>query len=124
MEEEFNGRAEKESRGALWQKSATKSKVIRVRVDNRRSSSIVLDLQVQEKGVSCRRQPGQEVVSLWKWRKLSWCECKEKTEEKVVQPREAKVQQSGVWVGDPESAAKEGGSQMEVRRTFEMLREV
>jgi len=110
MEEEFNGRAEKESKGALWQKSATRSKVIRVRIDNRRSNSIVLDLQVQEKGVSYRRQPGKEVVPLWKWRKLSWYGCKEKTEEKVAWPRETKVQQSGVRVGDPESTAKEGGS--------------
>jgi len=41
-----------------------------------------------------------------------------------VQPREAKVQQSGTWSGKPESAAREWGSQKEVRRTFKMLREV
>jgi len=45
-------------------------------------------------------------------------------EEKVAQPREAKAQQGGVWSGEPESTAKEGGSQQEVRRTFKMLREV
>jgi len=64
------------------------------------------------------------VIPLWKWRKLSWCRCKEKTEEKVAQPREIRAQQSGAWVGNLESAAKEGGSQREVRRTFGILREV
>jgi len=41
-----------------------------------------------------------------------------------VWPREAKAQQSGTRSEEPESAAKEGGSQKEVRRTFKMLREV
>jgi len=56
-----------------------------------------------------------------------------------VWPREAKTQQSGAWSRELESAAKEressvpterkgaareGGSQQEVRRTFKMLREV
>jgi len=45
-------------------------------------------------------------------------------EEKVVQPREAKAQRNGTRSGEPESAAREGGSQQEVRRTFKMLREV
>ena len=44
--------------------------------------------------------------------------------KKVAQPKEAKVQQSGAWSGELESAAREGGSQKEVRRTFKMLREV
>jgi len=34
------------------------------------------------------------------------------------------VQQSGARSGEPESAAREGGSRKEVRRTFKMLREV
>jgi len=38
--------------------------------------------------------------------------------------REAKAQQSSAWSGEPESAAREGGSRKEVRRTFKMLREV
>ena len=70
----------------------------------------------------------EELMEIWPNevcdRKLSWCECKEKTEEKAVRPREAKVQQSGTRARDPESTAKEGGSQREVRRTFKMLREV
>jgi len=41
-----------------------------------------------------------------------------------VQPKEVKAQQSGAQLGEPESAAKERGSQREVRRTFKMLREV
>jgi len=45
-------------------------------------------------------------------------------EEKVVRPREAKAQQSSARSGEPESAARERGSQKEVRRTFKMLREV
>ena len=70
---------------------------------------------------------------------MSWCRCKEgkewsgtrardsrsaAREEKVVQPREAKAQQSSVWSGELESTAREGGSRKEVRRTFKILREV
>jgi len=56
--------------------------------------------------------------------KIDWCECKEKTEEKAAQPRETKAQQSSAWTGDLESAAKERGTQREVRRTFKILKEV
>jgi len=38
--------------------------------------------------------------------------------------REAKVQQSGIQSGELESAAREGSSQKEIRRTFKMLRKV
>jgi len=44
--------------------------------------------------------------------------------ERAAQPREAKAQQSGAWSGEPESAAREGDSRKEIRRTFKMLREV
>ena len=44
IEEKFNRGAEEESRGALWQKSTTKSKAIRLRVGDRKSSSIILNL--------------------------------------------------------------------------------
>ena len=44
--------------------------------------------------------------------------------ERAVRPREAKAQQSSARSGEPESAAREGGSRKEVRRTFKMLREV
>ena len=42
----------------------------------------------------------------------------------MARPREAKAQQSSARSGEPECAAREGGSQQEVRRTFKMLREV
>ena len=45
-------------------------------------------------------------------------------EEKAAWPREAKAQQSGARSGEPESAAREGDSRKEIRRTFKMLREV
>jgi len=78
---------------------------------------------------------GQGVVPYWKREKMSWCGCKGKrvesgmpTErkstakvERAAQPREAKAQQSSTWSGELESAARERGSQQEVRRTFKML---
>jgi len=82
---------------------------------------------------------GQGVVPYWKREKMSWCGCKggkeqsdaqardlrsAAREEKAAWPREAKVQQSSARSGEPESAAREGGSQQEVRRTFKILREV
>jgi len=82
---------------------------------------------------------GQGVVPYWKKEKMSWCRCKggkEQSgtrardsrsvarEEKVAWPGEAKAQQSGTQSGELESAAREGGSQQEVRRTFKILREV
>jgi len=77
-----------------------------------------------EKGSHVKDNRGQGVIPFWKWKELSWCGCKGKTEGKVAQPREAKAQQSSARSGEPESAAREGGSQQEVRRTFKMLREV
>jgi len=67
---------------------------------------------------------GQGVVPYWKREKMSWCGCKEKKEEsgmpiekkstarveKAAWPREAKAQQSGARSGEPERAAREGGS--------------
>ena len=38
--------------------------IIRVGVDDRRDSSVILDLQVWRKGVSCRRQLGARSDSL------------------------------------------------------------
>ena len=42
----------------------------------------------------------------------------------AVHPKERKAQQGSTWSRKPEGAAKKGGSQREVRRTFQMLREV
>jgi len=53
-----------------------------------------------------------------------WCGCQKRKETEVVHPKRGKVQQSGAWVGVPESAAKEKGRQREVKWTFKMLREV
>jgi len=58
VEEELNGRAEKESRETLWKRRSKRGVIIRIRMDDGRSSSVVLDLQMQRKGISCRRQPG------------------------------------------------------------------
>jgi len=77
-----------------------------------------------EGGCYVEDDQGQGVVPYWKREKMSWCGCKggkEQSsvrardsrgavrEEKAVQPREAKVQQSSAWSGEPESAAREGG---------------
>ena len=83
-----------------------------------------LTCKCREKGFHVEDNQGQGVIPFWKWKELSWCGCKGKTEEKAVWSREAKVQQSGARSGGPESTAREGGSQKEVRRTFNMLREV
>ena len=77
-----------------------------------------------EKGSHVENNREQGVIPFWKWKELSWCGCKEKTEGRVAWPREAKAQQSSVQSGEPESAAREGGSQKEIRRTFKMLKEV
>jgi len=58
MEEELDKRAKKEGRGALWKRRSKRGTIIRVRVDDRRDSSVILGLQVQRKGVAYRRQPG------------------------------------------------------------------
>jgi len=58
MKEELDRRAKKEGRGALWKRRPKRDTIIGVRVDDRRDSSVVLDLQVRRKGVACRRQPG------------------------------------------------------------------
>jgi len=36
----------------------------------------------------------------------------------------AKAQQSGAWIGAPKDAARKGGGEREIRRTFKMLREM
>jgi len=53
-----------------------------------------------------------------------WYRCQKKEKKKAAHPTEGKAQQSGTQPRESESAAKEGDSQREVRRTFKMLREV
>jgi len=69
-----------------------------------------LTCKCEEKESHVKDNWGQGVIPFWKWKELSWCRCKGKTEEKVARPREAKVQQSSARSGEPESAAREGGS--------------
>jgi len=45
--------------------------IIRVRVDDRRDSSVVFDLQVQRKGSHVEDNWGQGVIPFWKWKELS-----------------------------------------------------
>jgi len=85
---------------------------------------LYLTCKCGEKGSHVEDNWGQGVIPFWKWKELSWCGCKGKTEGKAAQPREAKAQQSSARSGEPESAAREGGSRKEVRRTFKILREV
>jgi len=80
----------------------------------------------------------QRVIPFWKWKRLSWCGCKEIKErsgapterksaakvEEAARPREAKAQQSGIWSGELETAARAGGSRKKIRRTFKILREI
>jgi len=70
---------------------------------------------------------GQGTLPYWKKEKISWCGYKGKRVESGA-PTErksaAKIEQSSTQSGELESAAREGGSRKEVRRTFKMLREV
>ena len=58
MEEKLSRRVKKESRGALWKRCPRRDTIMGSRMVYERDSSIVLDLQVQREGVSCKRQPG------------------------------------------------------------------
>jgi len=85
---------------------------------------LYLTCKCREKGSHVEDNQGQGVIPFWKWKELSWCGCKGKTKGEAAWPREAKVQQCSTWSGEPKSAARERGSQKEIRRTFKMLREV
>ena len=64
----------------------------------------------------CRQKECQVEENRGQWvssDRQKWCRCQKR-----------KAQQSGIWAGVPEGAAKEGGRQREVRQTFKMLREV
>jgi len=56
IEEELSRRAKEESRGALWKRCPRKGAIIRDRVNDRGSNSLVPNMQrVQEQGISCGR---------------------------------------------------------------------
>jgi len=63
---------------------------------------------------------GQRVIS----NRQKWYRYLKTVKKKAACPLEGKAQQGSAWAGDSESAAKEGSSQREVRRTFKMLKEV
>jgi len=87
MEKELDRRAKKEGRGALWKRSPKRGAIIRVRVDDKRDSSVVLDLQVRRKGVSCRRQPGARSDPLLEVEriKLVWMQREDRREGSAAQ---------------------------------------
>jgi len=82
-------------------------------VDDRRDNSVILDLQVWKEGVLCRRQPGVRSDPLLEVERI-----------KLVWMQREDRREGGAQSGEPESTAREGGSQKKVRRTFKMLREV
>ena len=73
-----------------------------------------------KRGCYVEKNREQGVISNRKLEEMKWCGYI----EKAAQPKEVKVQQSSVQSGELESAAKEEGSQRDVRRMFKMLREV
>jgi len=67
----------------------------------------------------------QGVVKGKEWEKLKKCEeCTKERRRKAAHPTKRKTQQSGTQARDLEDAAREGGNQREVRRTFKMFKEV
>jgi len=111
MEEELDKRAKKEGRGALWKRRPKRSAIIRVRVDDRRDSSVVLNLQVRRKGVSCRRQPGARSDPLLEVERIElvWMQGEESGKRRAY--REEKRSK------DRESSAAQRGKSAAERRT-------
>jgi len=109
-EEELDGRAKKESGRALWKRHPKRGAIIRVGVDDRRDSSIILDLQVQRKGISCRRQLGARSDPLLEVEriKLVWMQREDREEGSTTQ----KGKSAAKW------------HTVRRTRTFKMLREV
>ena len=66
----------------------------------------------------------QGVIFRRKLEELKWCGCSKEERRKAVYLIEGKAQQSSTRTGALKGAAKERGSQREVRRTFKILREV
>ena len=100
MKKELDRRAKKEGRGALWKRRPKRGAIIRVRVDDRRDSSVVLDLQVQRKGVSCRRQLGARSDPLLEVEriKLVWMQGRKGTRQRASKrlKRRSKRGESGM----------------------------
>ena len=78
-----------------------------------------------QKGCYVEENQEQEVIKEKKQEELKRCgECSKKGERKAVCPTRGKAQQSSTQARDLEGAAKERGSQREVRITFQILSEV
>jgi len=98
MKEELDGRAKKESGGALWKRRPKRGVTIRVGVDDRRDSSVVLDLQVQREEVSCRRQLGARSDPLLEVEriKLVWMQREDRGEDGMAQRGKSTAKQHTV----------------------------
>jgi len=86
--------------------------------------SYLVCVRCGEQGCHVENNRGQGVISRRRLKQLNWYGCQKRKEEGVAWSQEAKAQQSSAWSGEPESTAREGGSKREVRRTFQMLKEV
>ena len=71
----------------MWKRHPKRGMTIRVGVDDRRDSSVVLDLQVRREGVSCRRQPGARSNPLLEMEriKLVWMQREDRGEGGAAQ---------------------------------------
>jgi len=52
---------------------------------------LYLTCKCRKKGSHVKDNQGQGVIPFWKWKELSWCRYKRKTEGRATQPREAKA---------------------------------
>ena len=86
-EEKLDRRAKKASGRALWKRCSKRDMIIRVGVDNRRDSSVILNLQVQRKEILCRRQLGARSNSLLEMEriKLVWMQREDRGEGSMAQ---------------------------------------
>jgi len=58
VEEKLSKRVKKESGGVLWKRCPRRGAIMGSRMVYKRDNSIILDLQVRRKRVSCKRQLG------------------------------------------------------------------
>ena len=123
------GGVKKESRVVLWTNSATRCRVMGAGMAQPRGRHHVFEVpKMWQRRMLCRRRSGTRDSSLLEKREdeLVWMQRKRGAEWHASKrlERHSKGGESGAQSGEPESTAREGGSQQEVRRTFKMLREV
>jgi len=129
VEEEFMGGVKKESQVVLWTNSATRCRVMGAGMARPRGRHHVFEVpKIWQRRILCGRRSGTRDSSLLEKREdeLVWMQRKRGAEWRASKrlERHSKGGESGAQSGEPESTAREGGSQQEVRRTFKMLREV